>query len=80
MAVTKDDITNQVQDHLGISRRECKEVVEAFFDQIKTSLSACEEVKLQSFGNFSLREKSERPGRNPKTGEPFRIGARFPYW
>jgi integration host factor subunit alpha len=61
---------------VGLNKREAKEVVEAFFDEIRAQLEQGESVKLSGFGNFQLRDKPERPGRNPKTGEPIPISAR----
>jgi integration host factor subunit alpha len=61
---------------LGLNKREAKELVETFFEEIRQCLEAGEAVKLSGFGNFNLRDKSERPGRNPKTGEEIPITAR----
>jgi integration host factor subunit alpha len=63
-------------EELGLNKREAKELVETFFEEIRVSLATGEEVKLSGFGNFTLREKNERPGRNPKTGEEIPISAR----
>ena len=63
-------------DQLGLNKREAKEVVELFFEEISRSLEDNVQVKLSGFGNFELKEKKERPGRNPKTGEDVRISAR----
>ena len=63
-------------DELGLNKREAKEIVELFFDEIRDSLEHNVQVKLSGFGNFDLREKGERPGRNPKTGEEIPITAR----
>ena len=75
-ALTKADIAEQITEKLGLNKRESKELVETFFEEISTALIQGEEVKLSGFGNFSLRNKSERPGRNPKTGEEIPIKAR----
>lgn len=75
-ALTKADIAEQITEKLGLNKRESKELVETFFEEISGALVAGEEVKLSGFGNFSLRNKSERPGRNPKTGEAIPIKAR----
>ena len=56
-------------DELGFSRREAKETVESFFEAISATLGDGEMVKLSGFGNFQLRDKGQRPGRNPRTGE-----------
>ena len=76
MALTKAILTENLSDTLGFNKREGKEVVESFFSEISHTLTAGEEVKLSGFGNFSLRDKSERVGRNPKTGEEAVIEAR----
>ena len=75
-ALTKADIADQLFDQLGLNKREAKEVVELFFEEISRSLENNVQVKLSSFGNFELKEKKERPGRNPKTGEDVPISAR----
>ena len=76
MAVTKLDLAERLFETLGLNKREAKEIVEMFFDELRSSLERNEQVKLSGFGNFDLREKSERPGRNPKTGEEIPISAR----
>lgn len=76
MALTKADITEQLYDELGFNKREAKELVEMFFEEIRGALESNEQVKLSGFGNFELRYKDERPGRNPKTGEEIPITAR----
>lgn len=76
MALTKADITEKLYDELGFNKREAKELVEMFFEEIRGALESGEQVKLSGFGNFELRDKSERPGRNPKTGEEIPITAR----
>ena len=75
-ALTKADIAEQLFDQLGLNKREAKEVVELFFEEISRSLENNVQVKLSGFGNFELKEKKERPGRNPKTGEDVPISAR----
>ena len=75
-ALTKADIADQLFDQLGLNKREAKEVVELFFEEISRSLEKNVQVKLSGFGNFELKEKKERPGRNPKTGEDVPISAR----
>ena len=74
--ITKLDMVNHLNEKLGLNKVESKELVEAFFDEIKKSLINNEEVKLSGFGNFKILNKRERPGRNPKTGEPAIISAR----
>lgn len=61
---------------LGLSKRDAKDLVENFFEEIRAALQRGEQVKLSGFGNFDLRDKNERPGRNPKTGQEIPITAR----
>lgn len=75
-ALTKAKMADQLFDELGLNKREAKEIVELFFDEMLGSLEKNVQVKLSGFGNFDLREKGERPGRNPKTGEEIPITAR----
>lgn len=75
-ALTKADIAEHITERLGLNKRESKELVETFFDEISKALISGEEVKVSGFGNFTLRDKAERPGRNPKTGEEIPIKAR----
>ena len=63
-------------EELGLNKREAKELVEGFFEEIRQALEDNEQVKLSGFGNFDLRDKKTRPGRNPKTGEEIPISAR----
>lgn len=76
MALTKAEMAEWLFQELGLNKREAKEFVDAFFESIRTSLEQGEQVKLSGFGNFDLRDKNERPGRNPKTGEEIPISAR----
>ncbi len=76
MTLTKAHMAEHLFEELGLSKREAKDFIESFFEEIRKSLERGEEVKLSGFGNFELREKKERPGRNPKTGEEVRITAR----
>lgn len=76
MSLTKADMAEMLFDELGLNKREAKEIVEQFFEEIKMALETGNQVKLSGFGNFILREKKERPGRNPKTGEEIPISAR----
>lgn len=76
MALTKSEMAERLYEELGLNKREAKEVVELFFQEITESLVHNEQVKLSGFGNFELRDKRERPGRNPKTGEEIPISAR----
>jgi integration host factor subunit alpha len=76
MALTKADMAEHLFEELGLNKREAKDIVEMFFEEIRAALEKGEQVKLSGFGNFDLREKNERPGRNPKTGEEIPITAR----
>ena len=76
MSLTKADIADRLFEEVGLNKREAKEFVDAFFEAIKEALEGGENVKLSGFGNFQLREKNQRPGRNPKTGEEIPISAR----
>lgn len=76
MALTKADFSERLFDELGLNKREAKDMVEFFFEEVKGSLEKGEQVKLSGFGKFELRDKSSRPGRNPKTGEEIPITAR----
>ncbi len=76
MTLTKAQMAEQLFADLGLNKREAKEFVDAFFEVIRESLERGEQVKLSGFGNFDLRNKNERPGRNPKTGEEIPISAR----
>jgi integration host factor subunit alpha len=76
MALTKADFAEKLFDELGLNKREAKDMVELFFEEIKESLQKGVEVKLSGFGKFELRDKTSRPGRNPKTGEEVAITAR----
>ncbi|HCS66584.1 MULTISPECIES: integration host factor subunit alpha [unclassified Cellvibrio] len=75
-ALTKADLAEKLYEDLGLNKREAKELVELFFEEIRHALENNEQVKLSGFGNFELRDKSQRPGRNPKTGEEIPISAR----
>ena len=75
-ALTKAQMADRLFDELGLNKREAKEIVEMFFDEIRRSLERNEQVKLSGYGNFELRDKGQRPGRNPKTGEEIPISAR----
>jgi integration host factor subunit alpha len=63
-------------DEVGLNKREAKELVERFFEEIRGALESGTPVKISGFGNFDLRDKNQRPGRNPKTGEEIPITAR----
>ena len=75
-ALTKAEMAEHLFEELGLNKREAKEFVDAFFETIRDALERGEQIKLSGFGNFDLRLKNERPGRNPKTGEEIPISAR----
>jgi integration host factor subunit alpha len=75
-ALTKAEMAERLFDELGVNKREAKELVEQFFEEIRLALECAEQVKISGFGNFDLRDKKQRPGRNPKTGEEIPIKAR----
>lgn len=75
-SLTKAELAEKLFEELGFNKREAKELVELFFDEIRDALENNEQVKLSGFGNFDLRDKKQRPGRNPKTGEEIPITAR----
>ena len=74
--VTKAELADTLFERLGLNKREAKDMVDSFFDEIRLALERGESVKLSGFGNFLLRDKPQRPGRNPKTGEEIAITAR----
>lgn len=76
MALTKAAMAERLFTDLGLNKREAKDLVDLFFETVRQALERGEQVKLSGFGNFELRNKSERPGRNPKTGEEIPISAR----
>jgi len=76
MTITKDSLVEMVHNEIGLNKREAKELIESFFEQIKKSLEEGNDIKLSGFGNFNLRDKGPRPGRNPKTGEEVTISSR----
>mgnify|MGYP001113380440 FL=1 len=76
MALTKAEMAERLFAEVGLNKREAKEFVDAFFDSVRDALERGEQVKLSGFGNFDLRLKNQRPGRNPKTGEEIPISAR----
>ncbi|AJA44597.1 integration host factor subunit alpha [Frischella perrara] len=76
MTLTKADIAERLTDKFNIDRQESKILVELFFEEIRVALEKGETVKLSGFGNFAIRDKKSRPGRNPKTGENVAITAR----
>lgn len=76
MALTKAEMAEHLVEKHGLNKKDAKDLVETFFEEIKHALEDGTQVKLSGFGNFDLRTKSERPGRNPKTGEDIPIKAR----
>ena len=74
--LTKAELADLLFEKVGLNKREAKDMVETFFEEIRTSLENGHSVKLSGFGNFQLRDKPQRPGRNPKTGEEIPITAR----
>ncbi|VAW46792.1 Integration host factor alpha subunit [hydrothermal vent metagenome] len=76
MTLTKADIAQNLSDTFGFNKRESKELVEQFYDELSHVLISGEQIKLSGFGNFELRDKAARPGRNPRTGEDVPISAR----
>ena len=75
-ALTKAEMVEHLFNELGLNKREAKELVDIFFEEIRLALEHNQPVKLSGFGNFDLRDKRQRPGRNPKTGEEIPISAR----
>ncbi len=75
-ALTKAQLAELLYEQIGLNKRESKDMVDAFFDLISDSLVQGEDVKISGFGNFQIRTKAPRPGRNPRTGEPVAIEAR----
>ena len=76
MALTKADMAESLFNGSGLSKTDARELVDSFIEELAAPLAAGEQVKLPNFGNFCIRDKNERPGRNPKTGEHIPIPAR----
>jgi integration host factor subunit alpha len=76
MTLTKAELADLLFEKVGFNKREAKDMVESFFEEVRTALENGKGVKLSGFGNFQLRDKPQRPGRNPKTGEEIPITAR----
>ena len=74
--LTKAELAEALFERVGLNKRESKDIVETFFDEIRQALESGNNVKLSGFGNFQIRDKPARPGRNPKTGEVIPISAR----
>src|SRR5580765_3975605 len=75
MTLTKADLADLLFEKVGLNKREAKDMVESFFEEVRLALENGDGVKLSGFGNFQLRDKPQRPGRNPKTGEEIPITA-----
>jgi|TARA_B110000438_G_C15366473_1_gene458660 integration host factor subunit alpha len=76
MTITKNSLVEVIHDEVGLNKREAKEFIEEFFEMIKNALEEGNDIKFSGFGNFILRDKVARPGRNPKTGENVTISER----
>lgn len=76
MTLTKADLAKQLDEQIGLTNREAKEIVELFFQYIGDALNKGQQVKISGFGNYTLHDKNERPGRNPRTGEEVPVSAR----
>lgn len=74
--LTKAEMAEGLFENVGLNKREAKEFIDALFETLRSALESGRQVKLSGFGNFELRHKNERPGRNPKTGEEIPISAR----
>ena len=74
--LTKAELAELLFERLGLNKRESKDMVEAFFDIVNAALVSGSDIKLSGFGNFNIRRKAPRPGRNPRTGESIPIKAR----
>ena len=75
-AITKADLADHLFEKVGLNKREAKEFVDLFFEELRSALISEESIKLSGFGNFDVRKQSERPGRNPKTGQQIPVTAR----
>ena len=76
MTLTKAELAELLFDRVGLNKREAKELVEVFFEEMRAALENGDSIKLSGFGNFQVRDKAPRPGRNPKTGDEVPITAR----
>ncbi len=76
MSLTKAVMATSLFNAIGLNKEEARELVDLFFEELEACLEDGEQIKLSGFGNFALRDKKERPGRNPKTGENVPIPAR----
>ena len=73
MTLTKANIVNELREQLGLPKKDCLKIVNAYFEEISKGLERGEEIKIPKLGNFVVKHKNSRPGRNPKTGEPHKI-------
>jgi integration host factor subunit alpha len=76
VTLTKADLAKYLDDEIGLSNREAKEIVEMFYHLVSQALIKGQQVKLSGFGNFTLHDKDARPGRNPRTGKEVTVSAR----
>ena len=76
MALTRTDMAEGLFNEMGLNKKEARDLVHLYFQELAASLAGGEPVKLSGFGNFDLRDKKERPGRNPRTGEKIPVAAR----
>ncbi len=76
MGLTRADMAESLFNELGLNRKEARELIDSYFEELTASLAVGENVRLSGFGNFDLRDKKSRPGRNPQTGEKVPITAR----
>jgi integration host factor subunit alpha len=75
-ALTKIELAEDIHNVLGLNKREAMDIIECFFEEVRIALERGEQVKISGFGNFDLRDKKERPGRNPKTGQVIPVASR----
>tara|TARA_B100000035_G_scaffold277932_1_gene256518 strand:+ start:112 stop:387 length:276 start_codon:yes stop_codon:yes gene_type:complete len=76
MTLTKANIVDMLREQLGLPKKDCLKIVNAYFEEISKGLERGEEIKIPKLGNFIVKFKKSRPGRNPKTGEPYNIADR----
>tara|TARA_B100001029_G_scaffold26011_1_gene18449 strand:- start:353 stop:628 length:276 start_codon:yes stop_codon:yes gene_type:complete len=76
MTLTKASLVKILKEKLGLPKKDCQLIIEAYFEEISNGLANGEEIKIPKLGNFSIKHKKSRPGRNPKTGESYKISDR----
>ncbi len=76
MTLTKASLVKILKEKLGLPKKDCQLIIEAYFEEISNGLENGEEIKIPKLGNFSIKHKKSRPGRNPKTGESYKISDR----